>query len=47
MRLDTLNLRNRTQFYAPNTDPSSSNFGKVTSSNGIGRNFYVQARLLF
>ena len=33
LRLDTLNLANHTQFDPPNLDPTSSNFGKITSNS--------------
>lgn len=47
LRVEAQNLQNRTQFLAPNTDPFSANFGRVTGSNGLTRNFFVQGRLLF
>lgn len=47
LRVEAQNLQNRTQFLAPNTDPFSTNFGRVTNSNGLTRNFFVQGRILF
>ena len=48
LRLDALNLTNRSQMNAPSTDPYSSNFGRVTSQTAAtNRWIQVQARLTF
>jgi len=47
-RIDALNLFNRSHFSSPNTDPLSSNFGKVTSElQNDKRWIQFQARLRF
>ncbi len=48
LRLDALNLQNRSQFSAPNTNPLSTDFGRVTSqANTYKRWIQVQARIRF
>jgi hypothetical protein len=48
LRMDALNLGNRTQFANPNLDPSSTNFGRVTSQSAATKRFIdVQARFRF
>jgi hypothetical protein len=48
LRLDALNVANRSRFKAPSTDPTSTNFGRVTEqSAGLNRFFQVQGRLQF
>jgi hypothetical protein len=48
LRVDALNLANRAQFAAPDTNPLSSNFGKVTSqSNNMNRFIQLQGRIRF
>lgn len=48
LRLDALNIQNRSQFNGPSTDPLSTNFGKVTSqSSGINRFIQIMARIRF
>ena len=48
LRLDALNLQNRSQFNAPNTDPFATNFGKVESQTAATNRFLqIQARLRF
>ena len=48
LRMDALNMANRSQFAAPNVSPSSTNFGRVTAqSNTTKRFIQVQARLRF
>jgi hypothetical protein len=48
LRLDVLNVQNRSQMAAPNTDPLSTNFGRITSQTGaINRWLQVQARVTF
>ena len=43
-RVDALNLANRTQFEAPNTNPYSTDFGRVTSQTNT-RNRFIQAQV--
>jgi hypothetical protein len=49
MQLDfqMLNAFNRAQFSTPNLDPTSSDFGKVTSQSNLPRNIQLAAKLLF
>ncbi len=47
MRVDALNLQNRSQFSDPTTDPLNTNFGKVTSQLGTNRFIQIQMRLQF
>jgi len=48
MRLDALNVLNRSQMDSPNTDPFSTNFGRITSqTSATNRWLQVQARLNF
>ncbi len=48
LRGDALNLANRSQYAAPNVNPSNTNFGRVTSqSNTTKRFLQIQARLRF
>ena len=55
MRLDVMNFQNRSQFNAPETNPLSTNFGKVLSQpalqgeggGAINRWIQIQARLQF
>ena len=48
MRLDALNVANRSQMAGPSTDPTNTNFGKVTSqSAATNRWIQVQLRLTF
>jgi hypothetical protein len=48
LRMDAINLGNRTQFANPNLDPSSTNFGRVTSQSAATKRFIdVQARIRF
>jgi hypothetical protein len=48
LRLDMLNVFNRSQFAAPVVDPVSTNFGRVTSHTATTMRFLlVQARLRF
>ena len=48
MRLNVLNLQNRSQMNGPNTDPTSTNFGRITSqSAATNRWIDVQARIQF
>ena len=48
MRIDALNVLNRSQMNAPSTDPFSTNFGRVVSQTAaINRWLQVQARVTF
>ncbi len=48
LRLDALNVLNRSQMAAPVTDPFSTNFGRITSqTSATNRWIQVQARLTF
>jgi hypothetical protein len=49
MQLDfqMLNAFNRTQFNTPGLDPTSSDFGRVTSQSNLPRNIQLAAKLLF
>lgn len=48
MRLDALNLLNRSQMNSPSTDPFSTNFGRVVSqTSATNRWLQVQARFTF
>ncbi|MBI4876005.1 MAG: hypothetical protein HY822_15320 [Acidobacteria bacterium] len=49
-RLDLMNPQNRSMFAAPNTNPISTDFGKVTATSSRGssnRWIQIQARLQF
>jgi hypothetical protein len=48
LRLDALNVQNRSQMNAPSTDPTSSNFGRITSqTSATNRWIQVQCRVTF
>jgi hypothetical protein len=48
MRLDALNVQNRSQMAGPNLDANSTNFGRITSQTAAtNRWLQVQARLTF
>ncbi len=48
LRLDVLNVQNRSQMAGPSTDPLSTNFGRVTSQTAAtNRWITVQARFTF
>jgi len=48
LRLDAINLTNRSQMNAPSTDPYSTNFGRITSQTAAtNRWIQVQARVTF
>jgi hypothetical protein len=48
LRVDAINLQNRTQFQAPSTTPTSTDFGRVTAqTNTRNRFIQVQGRLRF
>jgi hypothetical protein len=45
--LDLMNATNHTNFNAPNTDPSSTNFGAITGQNGASRIIQFNIRVDF
>ncbi|HEY6399986.1 MAG TPA: hypothetical protein VI479_01165, partial [Blastocatellia bacterium] len=48
LRLDALNLFNRSQFSAPVTNPISTDFGKVVAEEATTKRFFqIQARIRF
>lgn len=47
LSLDMLNATNHTNFSPPNTDPSNTNFGRVTSQNGLSRRLQLNLRIDF
>ena len=48
IRLDALNVQNRSQMSGPNTDPFSTNFGRITSQTAAtNRWLQVQVRVTF
>lgn len=47
VRGEFLNAFNHPQFGDPNTDPNSSNFGKVTSQSNLPRNVQIGLKLIF
>jgi hypothetical protein len=48
LRMDVLNVQNRSQMDSPNTDPFSTNFGRITSQTAAtNRWIQVQARITF
>jgi hypothetical protein len=47
LRGEFLNAFNHPQFGDPNTDPTSSNFGKVTGQNNLPRNVQIGAKIVF
>ncbi len=48
VRLDALNLQNRSQFNAPDTSPVSTNFGVITSQTSATNRFLqIQGRIQF
>jgi hypothetical protein len=48
LRLDALNLFNRSQFSAPVTNPISTDFGKVVGEEATTKRFFqIQARIRF
>lgn len=44
---EVLNLTNHTNFGAPNTNPTSTDFGRVTSQQGVGRTLQFTGRIEF
>lgn len=47
VRGEFLNAFNHPQFDNPNTDPTSSNFGKITNQNNLPRNVQIGLKLVF
>jgi outer membrane receptor protein involved in Fe transport len=48
LRLDVINLFNRSEWDAPNTDPFSTNFGRVTSVTSAQKRFLqIQGKIRF
>ena len=48
VRVDALNLLNRSQFSAPDNNPNNTTFGKVTSATATLNRFYqIQGRIRF
>ena len=47
LRGEFLNAFNHPQFGDPNTDPTSSNFGKVTSQSNLPRNVQIGLKVIF
>jgi hypothetical protein len=48
LRLDALNLQNRSQFAGPDVSPYSTNFGRVTSQTATHNRFLqIQGRIRF
>jgi hypothetical protein len=48
LRMDALNVANRSQFSPPNLDPTSTNFGRVTNNISSTMRFLLfQARIRF
>jgi hypothetical protein len=48
VRMDALNLQNRSQWNPPEVSPTSTNFGRITSQTGSLNRFYqIQGRLQF
>jgi len=47
LRGEFLNAFNRPQFGDPNTDPTSSSFGKATSQSNLPRNVQIGLKLIF
>ncbi|MEK7407595.1 MAG: hypothetical protein AAB225_21155, partial [Acidobacteriota bacterium] len=48
LRLDALNLQNRSQFAGPDTNPYSTNFGRITSQTATHNRFIqIQGRIRF
>jgi trimeric autotransporter adhesin len=48
IRGDAINLQNRSQFNAPDLNPLSTNFGRITSqTDGTNRFIQIQGRIRF
>jgi len=47
LRAEFLNAFNHPEFNNPNVDPTSSEFGKVTSQGNLPRNIQLGVKLIF
>jgi len=47
LQVDDLNATNHTNFSGPSTDPTSGNFGKITSQRGLSRIIQFNLRIEF
>jgi hypothetical protein len=48
LRADVINIQNRSQMSAPDVNPLSTNFGRITSqTSSLNRNYQLQARIQF
>ena len=47
LRADAFNVLNHTRFAAPNTSPTSTDFGAVTATSQLPRNLEFTLRLQF
>jgi len=47
LHAEFLNAFNRAVFATPNTDPTSADFGKVTSQNNLPRDIQLAVKLVF
>ena len=47
IQVDDLNATNHTNFSGPSTDPTSGNFGKITSQRGLSRIIQFNLRIEF
>jgi len=48
LRADAMNLQNRSQMAAPDLNPLSTNFGRITSqTSSLNRNYQLQGRIQF
>jgi hypothetical protein len=47
LRGEFLNAFNHPQFGDPTTDPTNTNFGKVTSQSNLPRNVQIGLKLIF
>ncbi len=45
--VDALNATNHTNFQGPNTDPTSKNFGRITTQRGVSRQIQFNLRVEF
>jgi len=45
LSVDMMNATNHTNFAAPNIDPTSTDFGRVTAAIGAGRQLQLNLRL--
>jgi hypothetical protein len=47
LQVDDLNATNHTNFSGPSTDPTSGNFGRITSQRGLSRIIQFNLRIEF